>query len=236
MLILCLMAVFLGAMVLSGVLLSRGRKPSVRALRELAAMPVTPIAQARSGRVKLVGKARGTRHEASLAGQVPCIALRRVITMRYGNRVRIETSEWMFPFELDDGTGTISIEPSKARVDYEPLTTGDRMEECLREGATLAVAGNLVAASGAEEGQIHLRFEPPPIVTWRCDPEDAPRRRVPVLLIFAALMTLAGAAGILNSWLDGWDALDRDVLVHVAPVLALALVAGGYWVWRSENK
>ncbi|HTB77987.1 MAG TPA: hypothetical protein VK762_32305 [Polyangiaceae bacterium] len=209
-------------------------KPTARALRELGVLPVTTIAAARAGRVKLRGTARAERTEASLVGQVACLALRRSITTRQGNSVTTETREWTFPFVLEDGTGTLVVDAGQANLDYEPLTTGDTTEECLRDGATLAVIGDLVPAVPAGEGQAPFRFAKPPLVSWRCDPEDAPRGGlVPWRLVLGALLSLGGVAGAVHAYFTGW-AEERDILVHVGPVIPFVLGYAAYRIFRKD--
>lgn len=202
-------------------------------LRELRSLPVTAIANARDGRIKLAGIARGARTEMSLVGTTPCFALRRVVMRRtvQGTTSGITTEHftWAYPFELDDGTGKATIDAANARLDLEPFQTPEAMvmgqtstmgEEGLRDGDTVVVVGDVRVSRGAyRAGAANIHFVTPPVVSWRSIPETIPA--IPMLkeYIVASGMLVVGLAATLYTLLSG-DAMTRVVMLGVAVGIA----------------
>ena len=187
-----------------------------RALRELRRLPASSLVSAPNGRVKLTGKARGAATEPSLVGQVACIVLHRVLTSRSGNRISWQTYERAFPFELDDGTGTIQVDPEGAVLDCEPLVKNDQLDEkAIRDGDTIVLVGDLGGAGAA-------RTFTPALVSWRNDETLMPRSSIPWGALAWAIVTTAAVGLAIDIALVG-DALDPEVLLG-SGALAIVLV------------
>ena len=173
-----------------------------RGARDLALLPVTPISQARVGRMKFRGVARGRGHVRSLVNDVPCVARRRITWSRGAAGNQMESERQWVSFDLDDGSGVpISIDPNEAVLDYETVTLPDAgagvEEQYIRDGDDLVVVGEVAASPGAgyrdrPDGQI--RFVRPPLVSWRSEPETLPRLRPPLV---PTVLVLVGSAGTL---------------------------------------
>lgn len=162
----------------------------VRALRSL---PVTPIAEAREGFVKIVGVI-GCEHPIDgLFGQVP-LAVREAHFYGYegsgvkARRVlhRVERSDRSF--WIEDETGRVTLDPSRCRIDFESEgADGESMaeEHRLRLGERVALLGVVkqgmalarhpLRRSQVEVSGTRLEFEGEPVVTWRTEPEVQPR-------------------------------------------------------------
>lgn len=230
--------------------LARARWPRDRItpkqLSELRSLPVTAIANARDGRIKLVGIARGARTETSVVGTTPCIVLRRQLKRRtvQGGTSAVTTEHfvWAYPFELDDGTGKVTVDPANAHLDLEPFLAPEAMvmeqsstmgEEGLRDGDTVVVVGDVRVSGGAyRAGAANIQFVTPPLVSWRSIPESIPT--IPMLkeYIVASSMLIAGLAATLYTLLNG-DAMTRVVMVGVAG--GIAILETVVW-WRARRQ
>lgn len=198
-----------------------------RGARDLALLPVTPIATATSGRRKFIGKAHGTGHVQSLVNAVPCIAHRHVTwSQTSGNTVLRETTWTSFPFELDDGSGQkLAVDPKSAILDYETVSLPDAgrgaEEQYLRDGDSLAVVAD-VEVDTTEGYRDHaggrVRIVGAPLVSWRSEPEVLPKV-VPGLA--PSVMTALGAAGM--AW--GFVALhgEKEEVFMIAVLVVSAL-------------
>jgi hypothetical protein len=219
-------------------LLLKDRGLSQAALRELRTMPVTPLAAAQDGRVKLSGVARGSQTEASVVGQVPCIAIRRVNVSENANVVRTTTYERAFPFELDDGSGKLLVDPTGAKLDLEPLSTlgqtSSLEERCLRDGDTVVVIGDIVTSRGGGGGAPEIRFVTPPLISWRSIPETISGYRPPLGRIVSALALLGGLAGVIHTLVTG-EAQDREVLFGFGGICAALCVVLAIKLKRAEG-
>jgi hypothetical protein len=160
--------------------------------RSLERLPITPIAHATSGLVKLVGTLGCEHPGLSVQGGV-VTAVREVHHYAVEGRglrarrvlVRVERSEQ--PFWVEDDTGRVLLDPAECRIDFEAdAGDGESLvdELRLRLGERVAIVGEVQrgavmaqhpmrrSQSSAGEG---LRFVRPPVVTWRTEPEVMPR-------------------------------------------------------------
>ncbi|MEI8257352.1 MAG: hypothetical protein WCJ30_16885, partial [Deltaproteobacteria bacterium] len=97
---------------------------SVREARLLGALPSTPIAHAREGVVKLVGRVGAAASVQSYYHRVDCVVLElhhyEVVDTSSGpRRVLIRKEVDARPFWIEDETGRLLIDPTKVRIDYE---------------------------------------------------------------------------------------------------------------------
>lgn len=170
---------------------------SLAEARALASMPVTPIAEATEGLVKLVGTVGSDAPARSLYGDA-LAAVREVhhyVTEGDGLRAvrrlaRVERSEPSF--WVDDGTGRVTLHPAQCRIDFEAegVEAESMIEEHrLRVGERVAVIGRVrreqqLAPHPMRQQprgeELALRFLDAPLVTWRTEPEVFPRLRPPV--------------------------------------------------------
>ena len=131
---------------------------TVREARELANMPVTTIAAARDGLVKIKGRVVGTTTEMSYYDRVPCVALAlEHYEVREGihgaKRVLMRSEKWLHPFFIEDETGRIQLDPKSTRIDY--VRQGTDYESTIRLGISLGgdsdtlagIAGGIAAAA-----------------------------------------------------------------------------------------
>jgi hypothetical protein len=213
-----------------------------RGARDLALLPVTPIAEARTGRMKFCGKAHGVGHVQSIVNAVACIAHRRVtwseersnkeVELLYElvtgvnwfkdgrNNVVMETTWRSFPFELDDGSGQkLAVDPASAVLDYEtvavPEAGSTAEEQYLRDGDTLVVVGEVEVepADGyREQARGRIRFVKPPLISWRSEPETLPKVLPRVV---PSALTLLGALGMVWAFLEPHGDLDVPFLLGV---------------------
>lgn len=229
--------VFLFSGGVAGILLAihLGRaRVGTRALRELRSLPVTTIAAAREGRVKLSGVARAAQTETSVVGQIRCIALRRVmLSQTPGGRTVTQRYERAFPFELDDGSGTVVVDPAGSTLDLEILQTLGKgsflMEEVIRDSDTVVVLGDIAPSSSGS-----FSFLMPPLISWRSIPEAIPALLIPWGQVISGLALLAGLSGIVHSLVTG-DALDREILLGSAGLVTILAVVFGIRIKLSDN-
>jgi hypothetical protein len=178
---------------------------------------VTPIASARDGLVKFVGVIGGESLERSLYGDA-LVAVREVHHYTVEGRgptavrvlARVERSRGIF--WIDDDSGRITLDPSNTRIDFESDgADGDANAEelRLRAGERVAIIGRVRREEGlashplrraAVQGTGGLRFESPPVVTWRTEPEVYPRLRPPASA--AALSASSVALAVLGTVLQ----------------------------------
>jgi hypothetical protein len=180
----------------------------LRDARLLRKLPVTAIAEAQSGLVKFVGVAKSDQGVMSYFDRVPCVAHRMVTTTYEGSR-RVGTviehryrisREWqLVPFVLDDGSGSIAIDPRGAAIDYEvchPDENGTVQEHRIRAGDRIAVVGHIdVAQSGGYRTATRtdaVKFVSPPMLSWRTDDEFLPVLRPPPVPVALASIGPAG--------------------------------------------
>ncbi len=210
--------------------------------RALTGTKETPIAEARSGLVKIRGKVRGAGNVMSYFHRVPCVAHRMVTTTlegsRYVGRTRVDTfrisREWqLFPFEIDDGTGKVMVDPRGATIDFETASPEDGSsaveEQYLRDGDTLVLVGEVAVQNDPSFRDAYrpdrVRFVKPPLISWRSEPEVMPKISPPP---FASVLALAGIAGIGGAIVnDQWQLmLMCSVASAVVGGLAAVRVAG----------
>lgn len=212
----------------------------LRGAVDLASLPITPIAEARTGRVKFCGKARGTGTVQSTVNRVACIAHRRAIWSQESVNgvgvVRKYSEMQAFPFELDDGSGAVlTLDPRDAIVDYETLSLpsgGSEVEEqYLRDGDTLVVVGNIEVDTREgyrDHGAPQVRFVEPPLISWRSEPETLPRLTPPLL---STALTLFGAAATTWACLVPHNEVDVPILVGVG---AISLAFGAIFAFGKR--
>lgn len=188
-----------------------------REARLLAKMPVTPIAQARSGLVKLAGRVIGSVTERSYYHRVPCVALQLDhYEVRDGvngpRRILIRSEKKLHPFFVEDETGRVAVDPTHARIDFE--REGTDLESTIEEsrlvdGETVVILAE-VRRSGPRvvhpmrhaQNNIESGIEliGSPLVTWRTEPEVYPKLSPPTGGVLLSAMSAACAA--LGSVLD----------------------------------
>lgn len=163
-------------------------------LRQLSSLPRCMAGRLKAGRFLIAGKAllpEGVRHESPL-GAVPCVWVRfRVGKRTSGLEVRngsfhkssgyatAERGESSSPFWLQDESGRVEVDPSKASVE-SPATkswypgegswtwgsdlVGKRpaatrvTEELVPAGAQILVVAQIPASNAEEDGQIRRRL------------------------------------------------------------------------------
>jgi len=186
--------------------------------RELSSLPVTPIAMARDGRVKIVGRV-GTAHPVfSYYHRTPCAVLELwhyewVRGLGPTQRVLSRREVQAAPFWIEDATGIAAIDPATACIDYE-IEGGESHstleERRLRVGDNVAVVG-IVRHGGprlahpmrtaADRVDQALHFEPGPLVTWRSDPGLHPSLVPPTAGIALGLASVGMAIlGAVVEW------------------------------------
>lgn len=160
--------------------------------RALERLPVTPIGQATTGLVKLVGVLGCEHPTVSQYGGVPC-AVRRVHHYAVegkglrSRRVLARVEQTDGAFWVEDDTGRVMLDPGDCRIDFEAdAGDGESLvdEQVLRAGERVAIIGEVqrgavtpkhpMRQSQAASGE-GLRFVRPPLVTWRTEPEVLPR-------------------------------------------------------------
>lgn len=190
---------------------------TVREARLLAKLPQTPVAHARAGLVKLVGKVGAATAIQSYYHRVDCVALELhhydVIESQTGpRRVLVRKEIDARPFWIEDETGRIAIDPTKVRIDYE--IEGSDLDSTIEEhrirvGEQVAVLGVVRragpqlsqpmrrASTNFEEG---LELTPDALVTWRTEPEVYPRLSPPTggLALGAGSIGMAVLGSLLN--------------------------------------
>ncbi len=160
--------------------------------RALEHLPVTPIAQATTGLVKLVGTLGCEHPTVSQYGGV-ATAVRQVHHYTVEGRglrarrtlARVEHTDAVF--WVEDDTGRVVLDPRHCRIDFEAdAGDGESLvdEQVLRVGERVAIIGEVrrgavtakhpmrQSQTGSGDG---LSFVAPPLVTWRTEPEVMPR-------------------------------------------------------------
>lgn len=182
---------------------------SLAEARALAAMPVTSIASAKEGLVKLVGAVGCDVPVRSLYGD-SLAAAREVHHYAMEGRglravrrlARVERTE--HAFWVDDGTGRVALHPARCRIDFEAEgADAESMieEHRLRVGERVAVIGRVRRVEQLaphpmreqpRQGDHALQFLDAPLVTWRTEPEVFPRLRPPA----GGIALSAGSVGM----------------------------------------
>lgn len=204
---------FAGAMSLKNHYRAELGPMTAREARLLARMPVTPIAQAKSGLVKLVGRVVGNVTERSYYHRVPCVALELEHyevrdSVNGPRRMLVRVEKKLHPFFIEDETGRVAVDPTAARIDFEREGTeleSTIEEHRLRDGETVVVlaevrrAGPRVvhpmrhAQNNIETG---LELVGSALVSWRCEPEVLPKLSPPTGgMILSAMSAACGALG-----------------------------------------
>jgi hypothetical protein len=190
---------------------------SVREARQLASLPITPIAHARQGLVKLLGVVGASTTETSYYHRCACAVLElhhyQVLDTTSGpRRVLIRKETRLNPFWIEDETGRMAIDPTLARIDYE--VEGSDLESTIEEhrirvGERVAILG-VVRRSGPQLTQPMraastnfdqgLEFVGQPLITWRSEPEVYPRLSPPPggVALSAGSIGMAVLGSLLN--------------------------------------
>jgi hypothetical protein len=201
------------------------------ALRELRSRAVTPIAEARAGRVKLAGTARAEATRTSQTSQLECIAIHRMNVSESAGTITERHERYAAPFELDDGTGTIAIDPAGAVLDLEvlqPFGNGSWMlEEVLRNGDSVVVVGDLAPDAPR-------RFATPPLVSWRSIPEAIPKLPVQWPEVVSSSLAAIGAVGSVYCLAVG-GAEERDIGLKFGGILGIVLLAAIVTLTRAAR-
>jgi hypothetical protein len=210
-----------------------------RLLREFASTPINAL---KPGLVKLVGVTKAEQGVMSYFERQPCVIHRRVVTTVSGYKQvgkttyaeTFTTREWTtIPFQLDDGTGTIWVDPRVAgtRVDYETGNAdedSDVQEQYIRLGDRVTVIGEIEmlpnnegyrAAGHGIDASLYARFKGPVLVSWRSDAEFVPKVTPPWP---AMVLALVGAAGMAMA---AWDGLIEMVLALSVTSLIMGIIA-----------
>lgn len=182
---------------------------TVREARDLEKLPVTTIAAARDGLVKIKGKVIGSATEMSYYDRVPCVALElehyEVQDSLHGaKRVLLRAEKWAHPFFIEDETGRLQLDPKHTRIDYIRQGTDYEStieEHTLRVGETVLL---LAEVRRRDQRMLHpmrqsqmsidsgLELIGSPLVTWRSEPEVLPRLAPPT----GGLLLTAGSAAL----------------------------------------
>lgn len=207
-------------------------------------LPVTPINALTPGLVKLVGVTKAQQGVMSYFERQPCVIHRRMVTTVSGYKTvgkatyaeTFTTREWTtIPFQLDDGTSTIWVDPRVAgtRVDYETGNAdenSDVQEQYIRLGDRVTVIGEIEMLPNSEgyrgaghgtDASAYARFKGPVLVSWRSDAEFVPRVTPPLP---ALAVGLVGIAGI---FMAAWDGQLVMVGVLSGASMMMGLVAMG---------
>lgn len=190
---------------------------TLREARLLARMPVTPIADARGGMVKVVGVVGAAITATSYYHRVPCAALELmhydVVDAKGGpRRVLLRTERHVHPFWIEDESGRVAIDPDRVRLDYEVegADLASTIEERrIRVGERVAVLGHIQRAmprlavpmrDAATNVDQSAEFAGRPLVTWRSEPEVYPRLSPPAggMALSASSIGLAVLGAILR--------------------------------------
>lgn len=179
--------------------------------------PVTPIAQAVAGVVKIVGEI-GTDHpEVALHGAMP-VAVREVHHYTVegsgvnARKVLARVERTPHAFWIQDASGRITLDPAKVRIDFEcEGADGESLVEeyRLRVGERVAILGEVervetMAAHPLRQAPVlvgqGLTFVGSPVVTWRTEPEVHPRFVPPMggVALSAGTVGLAVLGAILR--------------------------------------
>jgi hypothetical protein len=169
---------------------------TLREARQLARLPVTPIAHAHEGLVKLVGTVGTSTTVASYYHREPCACLElrhyEVVSAAGGaKRALVRTEREVHPFWIEDESGRIMVDPDTARIDYE--VEGTDLENAVEEhrirvGERVAVLGvvrragpqlSLPMRRASTDFEQGWAFVGSPLVTWRSEPEVYPRLAPP---------------------------------------------------------
>jgi hypothetical protein len=165
---------------------------SVREARLLARMEPTPIAHARTGLVKLVGRVGAAATVQSYYHRVDCVALELhhydVVDSASGpRRVLVRKEVDARPFWIEDDSVRLALDPTKIRIDYE--VEGSDLDSTIEEhrirvGEQVAILG-VVRRAGPQLSQPMRRastnfdegveLAPDALLTWRTEPEVYPR-------------------------------------------------------------
>lgn len=191
---------------------------TLREARLLKCLPATPIAEASSGLVKLVGVVGASATAQSYYHRVPCACLELHHYETHGSaggnprRVFVRKERDVHPFWIDDGTGRLVIDPARARIDYEIEGTDQESsieEHRIRVGERVAVLATLRCtapqlthpmrkAPSDFESRIEIVGEC--LVTWRSEPEVYPHLAPPIgsVALSAGSLGMAVLGAILN--------------------------------------
>ncbi|MDP3276584.1 MAG: hypothetical protein Q8Q09_15410 [Deltaproteobacteria bacterium] len=186
-----------------------------REARQLRDMPTTPIGQAQSGLVKIVGRVVGTQTEWSFYHRVPCVSLvlhhfEVSSGMVNSQRTLVRVERWSHPFFVEDDTGRLAIDPTTVRIDHEREGTDLEStieEHRLRAGERVVVLGKVRriqnvsvhpmrrAPTDIESGLVLVGS---PLVSWRSEAEVAPRLVPPSgSMVLTSVGAVLGALGAL---------------------------------------
>jgi hypothetical protein len=184
---------------------------TAREARLLAQLPVTPIAQAQQGLVKLSGRVVGSVTERSYYHRIPCVALQLDHyevrdTVNGPRRLLLRSEKKLHPFFVEDETGRVAVHPSSARIDFEHEGTDLEStieEHRLRDGETVVILAEVRrsgprvihpmrhAQNNIESG---IELVGSPLITWRTEPEVYPRLAPPTSGVLLSAMSAACAA------------------------------------------
>jgi hypothetical protein len=184
---------------------------TAREARLLAQLPVTPIAQAQQGLVKLSGRVVGSVTERSYYHRIPCVALQLDHyevrdTINGPRRLLLRSEKKLHPFFVEDETGRVAVHPSSARIDFEREGTDLEStieEHRLRDGETVVILAEVRrsgprvihpmrhAQNNIESG---IELVGSPLITWRTEPEVYPRLAPPTSGVLLSAMSAACAA------------------------------------------
>lgn len=190
---------------------------TVREARMLPKMEITPIALARTGLVKLVGKVGATTTVQSYYHRVDCVALDLhhydIVDSASGpRRVLVRKESTLRPFWIEDDSGRLAIDPAKVRIDFE--IEGADVESTIEEhrirvGEQVVVLGH-VRRAGPQLSQPMRRastnfddgveLAEGALLTWRTEPEVYPRLGPPTggLALGAGSVGMAVLGALLN--------------------------------------
>ncbi len=190
---------------------------TVAEARQLARLPVTSIARARDGLVKLVGTVGCDTPVHGLYNPVS-VAVREVHYYDVDGRgararkVLARTDRTTQVFWVEDDTGRVEIDPMRARIDHEIEGADSESgveEHWIRVGERVAVIGTVHRATALGHHPMRqpsvrveneLQFVAPPLVTWRTEPEVYPRLAPPAggLALSVGTVCLAVLGAILQ--------------------------------------
>lgn len=187
--------------------------------RGLATLPVTKLSSASNtpdAVVKIVGIVQPTEPNVmSYFDRVPCVARRIEFRTHVDTKLEIgltgirtvditevERELKVFPFEIDDGTGRIAIDPKNVRFDFEVAggeEGGSVFEHRIRVGEKVAAIGVVRVSRDANYRDAAIgpraEFVNKPLVSWRSDAEFLPRLRPPGPVLVCLALGLLGTAG-----------------------------------------
>jgi hypothetical protein len=189
---------------------------TVEDARLLTKLPVTRIADASEGLVKIVGTVvQGEQTVMSYFDRVPCVARRiefrthvdtqlsiGLTGIRTVDITEVERELKVFAFAIEDGSGRVDVDPRQVRFDFE-VAGGEEgssvYEHRIRVGEKVAAIGRIRVTRGesyrAASDGVRGTFTDRPLVSWRSDAEFFPKLRPPTLAfaLFAVSVLSAGA-------------------------------------------